>query len=291
MALRLVKLKCCGLNAVLVTIFNKEASPMSHPYPGSLTCLEVEQQAKTLIVTLNRPEQLNALNATLMGELAQVLNWAQGNSGIFCVILTGKGKAFAAGADITEMQQKKYTQCVTTDDFLAIWDKIYQFSKPIIAAVNGFALGGGCEIALMCDLIVASQTAKFGQPEINIGVIPGAGGTQRLARLLGKHRTMELVLTGRLFTAQDALNWGMINAVFSPETLLIEAITLAEKMGEKSLPALILAKKAIQAADNLMLDTGLQYERNLFYSLFGTADQQEGMQAFMDKRPACFTGI
>jgi enoyl-CoA hydratase/carnithine racemase len=261
---------------------------MTQPYPERLTYLELEPHGKTLVIRLNRPEQLNALNARLMQELAEILQWAQQCTEIFCVILTGNGKAFAAGADITEMQPKQYADCLSQDDFLAPWDKLHTFSKPIIAAVNGVALGGGCEIALMCDIILASDTARFGQPEINIGVIPGAGGTQRLAKLVGKHRTMELVLTGRLFSAQEALHWGMVNAVYPAEQLLPEALALAGTMASKSLTALILAKKAVQASQNLPLEAGLQYERQLFYSLFGSASQQEGMQAFLEKRAAKF---
>jgi enoyl-CoA hydratase len=241
------------------------------------------------VVTLNRPKVLNALNSELMAELVDALETFDKDSEIRCLILTGNEKAFAAGADISEMAEASAIEMLQRDN-IARFDRIMQIAKPIIAAVSGFALGGGCELALLCDLIVASDTARFGQPEINIGVIPGAGGTQRLARTLGKYRTLELVLTGRILTAQEAEQMGLVNRVVPVASYLEEARKLALEICQRSPLAVKLGKAAVLKAFETPLHDGLDFERKCFYLLFGSEDQKEGMKAFLEKRKPIFKG-
>ncbi len=241
------------------------------------------------VVRLNRPEVLNALSPDLMAELVEALELFDADDAIGCLIVTGSDRAFAAGADIKRMAEASAMDMLAWDQ-LARWDKIRKLKKPVIAAISGFALGGGCELAMMCDMIIASETAKFGQPEINIGVIPGAGGTQRLTRAVGKARAMELILTGRQFSAQEALEMGLITKVTPPELYFEEAMNLAKTIASKGLVAAKLAKEAILKAFDTTMEGGLDYERKLFYLLFASQDQREGMQAFLEKRAAVFQG-
>ncbi len=241
------------------------------------------------IVTLNRPQVLNALNTELMTELADAMQAFDHDEHVRVIILTGGERAFAAGADIKEMAEESTVSMMLRDN-LAIWDRIRFIKKPIIAAVSGFALGGGCELLMMCDIVVASETAQFGQPEINIGVIPGAGGTQRLTRVLGKYRSMEIILTGRPFSAKEAFDLGLVNKVVPVEVLLDEARAMATEIAKKSPLAVRLAKEAVLKTYEMTLNEGLQFERKSFYMLFDSKDQKEGMRAFMEKRPANFTG-
>ena len=241
------------------------------------------------LVTLNRPKVLNALNSELMAELVDALEALDKDNEVRCLILTGNEKAFAAGADISEIADASAIEMFQRNN-LARWDKIAQTSKPIIAAVSGFALGGGCELALLCDLIVASETARFGQPEINIGVIPGVGGTQRLARALGKCKTLELILTGRMLTAQEAEQMGLVNHVAPVASYLDEAKKLALEICQRSPLAVKLAKEAVLKAFETSLHDGLDFERKCFYLLFGSEDQKEGMKAFLEKRKPIFKG-
>ena len=248
-----------------------------------------ERRGHVGLVTLNRPEVLNALSPELMSELVPSLEALDVDPEIRCLVLTGSDKAFAAGADISHMATAS-TATMWQDNMIGVWDRIAALKTPIIAAINGYALGGGCEIALMCDLIIAGETAQFGQPEVSIGVIPGAGGSQRLLRVLGKALTSELVLTGRRFSAQEALQWGLINKVVPVEQLLDEAIAMAETIAQKPPIAIQMAKAAIREGLESGLSPALSHERTLFYSLFGTDDQKEGMQAFLEKRKPEFKG-
>jgi len=242
------------------------------------------------LITLNRPKALNALSSPLMLELNQALEDADTDDTVRAIVLTGSDKAFAAGADIKEMKDKQYSD-VYKNQFLEDWTKITKIRKPIIAAVSGYALGGGCELAMMCDIILASPTAKFGQPEINLGVIPGAGGSQRLAHLVGKSRAMEMVLTGRNLSAQDAERWGMISRVVGEGEgeVVKEAMSMAKEISNKSQIATQAAKEIVNAAYDLPLAEGLRFEKRIFYGLFATQDQKEGMAAFAEKRKANFT--
>lgn len=241
------------------------------------------------IVSLNRPGVLNALSHELMGELVKALEEFDRDDNIRVIILTGSERAFAAGADIKEMSDETTISIMNKDQF-ATWDRIRLIKKPIIAAVSGFALGGGCELVMSCDIIVASESAQFGQPEINIGVIPGAGGTQRLTRVVGKHKAMEIILTGRPITAQEAEKIGLVNKVVPVEIYLDEAKALAREIAKKSPVALRLAKEAVLKAFAGTLEEGLEFERKNFYMLFSSEDQKEGMRAFLEKRQATFTG-
>jgi enoyl-CoA hydratase len=241
------------------------------------------------IVTLNRPTVLNALSHDLMDELVKALEEFDKDENIRVIILTGSERAFAAGADIKEMSDETTISIMNKDRF-ATWDRVRSIKKPIIAAVSGFALGGGCELVMTCDMIVASETAQFGQPEINIGVIPGAGGTQRLTRVVGKHKAMEIILTGRSITAHEAHQMGLVNRVVPVELYLDEAKTLAKEIAKKSPVAVKLAKEAILKAFDGSLSEGLEFERKNFYMLFSSEDQKEGMRAFLEKRQATFTG-
>lgn len=251
--------------------------------------LLITREDPIAVVQLNRPKVLNALSRTLMEELVEALESLDRDASVRCLILTGGEKAFAAGADIREMAESGPIEMLQRNT-IALWDGIQKISKPIIAAVSGYALGGGCELALLCDMIVASDSARFAQPEINIGVIPGAGGTQRLARTLGKHRAMEFILTGRTMTAHEARDAGLVCRVVPPEACLDEAKKLATEICQRSPLAVKLAKEAILKAFEGSLREGLEFERKCFYLLFGSADQKEGMRAFLEKRKPDFKG-
>ena len=241
------------------------------------------------VIQLNRPDALNALSLELMIELVAALESLDADDAVRCIVLAGSQKVFAAGADVRDMADASVAEMIRRNQF-ARWERIRNVSKPIIAAVSGFALGGGCELAMHCDIIVASETAQFGQPEINLGVMPGAGGTQRLTRAVGKSLAMEMVLGGRFLTANEALAAGLVSRVVAAEAYLIEAVRLAHEIARKPPVALRLAKLAVLAAFDTGLSAGLLFERSLFYSLFATEDQKEGMSAFVEKRPARFVG-
>jgi enoyl-CoA hydratase len=241
------------------------------------------------LVTLNRPQVLNALNHDLIRELVDALEAHDADPRVRCIVLTGNDRAFAAGADITQMVDATAVDVLTQNQF-ARWARLRTIAKPLVAAVSGYALGGGCELALSCDLIVASESAQFGQPEIKIGIIPGAGGTQRLTRALGKAKAMEMVLTGNAISAQDALAHGLINRVAPVERYLEEAKTLAREIASRPPVAVRLGKEAVRAAWETTLEAGLEYERKLFYLLFASQDKQEGMRAFLEKRRPAFHG-
>jgi enoyl-CoA hydratase len=247
--------------------------------------LLVSREDRVGIVQLNRPDVLNALSPDLMAELVEALEAFDRDEAIGCTVLTGGPKVFAAGADIKRMAEASAVNMLMMDQ-LARWDRIRKLHKPVIAAINGYALGGGCELAMMCDIIIAGESAKFGQPEISIGVIPGAGGTQRLTRAVGKAKAMELILTGRQFSAEEALGMGLINKVVPAELTIEEAKVMARDIASKPAMAVRLGKEAILKAFDTTIEGGLDYERKLFYMLFATADQKEGMRAFMEKRAA-----
>lgn len=251
--------------------------------------LLLSREGRVGIVQLNRPDALNALSLELMIELVAALEAYDQDAEVGAIVVAGSRKVFAAGADIKDMAEATVAEMIRRNQF-ARWEKIRNISKPVIAAVSGFALGGGCELAMLCDIIVASETAQFGQPEINIGVMPGAGGTQRLTRAVGKSLAMEMVLAGRFITAREALAAGLVSRVVTPECYLSEAVRLAAEIAKKSPVALRLAKQSVLAAFDSGLSVGLLHERSLFYSLFGTADQKEGMKAFVEKRAAKFSG-
>ncbi len=242
------------------------------------------------LIRLNRPEALNALNSQLLDDLGQALDAAAGDAEVRCLVLTGSAKAFAAGADIKEMSDKSYAQMMTLDFFTAAARKIEQFRKPIIAAVSGYALGGGCELAMMCDFIIASDTARFGQPEINLGVAPGIGGTQRLTRVVGKSKAMDMILTARMMDAAEAERSGLVSRVVPADSLLDEAIAAASKIAGHSPLAVAMNKELVEAAYETTLTTGVALERRLFHSLFAFEDQKEGMAAFIEKRKPDFKG-
>jgi enoyl-CoA hydratase len=254
----------------------------------SYQTLLVEPHDHTLLVRLNRPEALNALNLTLMQELAAVLTEADQNDKIRCIILTGSEKAFAAGADVREMATKSFTDVFQSDLFGPEAEAIQRVRKPIIAAVAGFCLGGGCELAMICDFILAAETAKFGQPEINLGIIAGMGGTQRLTRAVGKAKSMEMQLTGRFMDAVEAERAGLVARIVPAADLLDDALKTAAKIAAKSQIAVKAAKEAVNRAQETTLREGLLLERRLFHAMFATQDQKEGMAAFVEKRPANF---
>ncbi len=241
------------------------------------------------IVRLNRPKVLNALNPTLMTQLAEQMEAFDRDDKIFVIVLTGNERAWAAGADIGDMAERSMLEMYTRDQF-ATWDRIRRVKKPIVAAVSGFALGGGCELMMICDIVIASETAKIGQPEINIGVMPGAGGTQRLTRAVGKATAMDVILTGRFLDAAEALDAGLVSRVVPKEHYFTEAVRIAHEMAAKGPIALRLAKESVLKAFETTLSEGLEYERKLFYMLFATEDQKEGMRAFVEKRPPKFKG-
>jgi enoyl-CoA hydratase len=246
-----------------------------------------EKRGKVGLITLNRPKALNALNGMLISELNAALDAFEADAQIGCTVVTGSEKAFAAGADIKEMQSLSYAD-VLKGDFISSWERITRCRKPVIAAVAGYALGGGCELAMMCDFIIAGDNAKFGQPEITLGIIPGAGGTQRLTRAVGKSKAMEMILTGRVIDAAEAERCGLVSRVVPAADLLAEALKAAEKIATMSLPSALLGKESVNRAFETTLTEGVRFERRAFHSLFATEDQKEGMAAFAEKRPAQF---
>jgi enoyl-CoA hydratase len=247
----------------------------------------VETHDAVGLIRLNRPQALNALNAALIAELGQALSQFDQDQNIGAIVITGNEKAFAAGADIKEMASKSYMDAYL-GDFLTSWDRVALERKPVIAAVAGFALGGGCELALMCDFIIAAETAKFGQPEIQLGVMPGAGGTQRIARYIGKSKAMDLILTGRMMDAAEAERSGLVARVVPADKLLDEALGAAKKIASFSQPIAMMAKEAVNRAFETTLAEGVRFERRLFHAMFATDDQKEGMAAFVDKRKPAF---
>jgi enoyl-CoA hydratase len=249
--------------------------------------LVVETHGAVGLVRLNRPQALNALNSTLLSELKAAFAAFHQDGAIGAIVLTGSEKAFAAGADIKEMQPLAFVDAYL-GDFLGGWDEIARTRKPVIAAVSGFALGGGCELAMMCDFIIASETAKFGQPEITLGIIPGTGGSQRLTRAVGKAKAMDLVLTGRMMDAAEAERAGLVSRIVPADKLLDEALAAAAKIASLSRPSVLMAKEAVNRALETTLEEGLRFERRLFHGLFATDDQKEGMAAFIEKRKPVF---
>jgi enoyl-CoA hydratase len=249
--------------------------------------LIVETRGKVGIIRLNRPEALNALNAALVAELSGAIDGFETDPLVACMIITGSDKVFAAGADIKEMSHKSYMDAFF-GDFAADWDHAARARKPVIAAVAGYALGGGCELAMQCDFIIAADNAKFGQPEIKLGIIPGIGGTQRLARAVGKAKAMDLILTGRMMDAAEAERAGLVARVVPGPTLMDEAIGAAETIAKMSIPAVMMAKECVNRAFETSLAEGVRFERRLFHSLFSTEDQKEGMVAFVEKRTPDF---
>ncbi|MGN6390105.1 MAG: enoyl-CoA hydratase [Burkholderiaceae bacterium] len=248
----------------------------------------LEKRGKVALITLNRPKALNALSPDLTRELGAALDALEADEDVAAVVLTGSEKAFAAGADIKAMQHWSYMDVYKADFITATWERIASFRKPTIAAVAGYALGGGCELAMMCDIILAADTAKFGQPEITIGTIPGAGGTQRLTRFVGKAKAMDMVLTGRMMDAQEAERSGLVSRVVPAAELLDDAIKTAERIAQMSQPIVMMAKEAVNRAYETTLAEGMRFERRLFHSTFATEDQKEGMAAFAEKRKADF---
>lgn len=240
------------------------------------------------IVTLNRPEALNALSGQLMDDMTHAMKALDGDDDIGCIVITGSEKAFAAGADIKEMADQTFAEVLLKDFITHNWEEPTRVRKPIIAAVNGYALGGGCELAMMCDMIFAGESAKFGQPEIKLGVIPGAGGSQRLARAVGKSKAMDMILTGRNMDAVEAERSGLVSRIFPSEDLVEETVKVAKSIANLSRPSILLAKEAVDRSQEVPLSEGVLFERRVFHSLFGTEDQKEGMAAFIDKRHAEF---
>jgi len=251
-------------------------------------CILVETRGPVGLITFNRPEALNAFNDQLMTELTQALKDFEADDGIGAIVVTGSDKAFAAGADIKEMQARTFAEVFTEGLVSRNWEQISRCRKPVIAAVSGYALGGGNEIAMMCDIIIASPTAKFGQPEIRIGTIPGAGGTQRLTRAVGKAKAMDMILTGRNMTAEEAETMGLVSRVVPTEDLLDEALKVAKTICAMSRPAVMLAKEAVNRAFETSLAEGILFERRAFHATFSTEDQKEGMAAFSEKRSPQF---
>ena len=249
----------------------------------------VETRGRVGLVTLNRPKALNALCDQLMTELGQAMAAFDADPAIGAIVLTGSEKAFAAGADIKEMKVRTYPDVYKEDFIGKRWEAVLTIQKPVIAAVAGFALGGGCELAMMCDMIIAADTAKFGQPEINLGIIPGAGGSQRLTRVVGKSKAMDMILTGRMMDAAEAERSNLVCRVVPAADLVAEALKMGEKIASLSAPSVAMAKEAVNAAHEMTLREGVRFERRLFYSLFSTEDQKEGMSAFVEKRAAQFT--
>ena len=255
--------------------------------PGYRNLL-VERRGAVGIITLNRPQALNALNSALITELASALDNFESDAAIGAIVLTGGEKAFAAGADIKEMLTKTYPQIYLDDFITSGWERVGQCRKPVVAAVAGFALGGGCEVAMMCDIIIAADNARFGQPEITLGTIPGAGGTQRLARFVGKAKAMDLCLTGRMMDATEAERAGLISRVVPAAELLSEAVKVAERVASMSRPIAMMVKESINRAWETTLTEGVRFERRLFHATFATEDRKEGMAAFVEKRAPSF---
>ena len=248
----------------------------------------VEIKEKIGVITLNRPKALNALNDQLMDELGRALNAFDQDEGIGCIVITGSEKAFAAGADIGAMANYTYMDAYKSDYITRNWEQIRKIRKPVIAAVAGFALGGGCELAMMCDFIIAAENAKFGQPEVKLGVLPGAGGTQRLPRAISKSKAMDMCLTARMMDALEAERAGLVSRIVPLDKLMEEALAAATTIAAMSLPIIMMIKDSVNRAYETTLAEGVQYERRLFHSAFATEDQKEGMKAFMEKRPAIF---
>ena len=249
--------------------------------------IQVETQGRVGLIRLHRPQALNALNSELAGELNTAIKTYEADDAIGCIVITGSDKAFAAGADIKEMADKDYMSAFM-GNFAAGWDAAARARKPVVAAVAGFALGGGCELAMQCDIIIAADNAKFGQPEIKLGVIPGIGGTQRLTRAIGKAKSMEMTLTGRMMDATEAERSGLVARVVPLASLMEETMKIATTIASMSLPATMMAKESVNRAFETTLAEGVLFERRVFHSLFATRDQKEGMAAFVDKRPAKF---
>ncbi|WP_299300634.1 enoyl-CoA hydratase [uncultured Litoreibacter sp.] len=250
--------------------------------------INVEVEDQIAVITLNRPEALNALNSQLLSELSNVIKEVDANEKVRCIVLTGSEKAFAAGADITEMKDMSFTDVFSGNLFVAEAGAVTSARKPIIAAVSGYALGGGCELAMMCDFIIASDTAKFGQPEINLGVMAGMGGSQRLTKFIGKSKSMDMHLTGRFMDAEEAERSGLVSRVVPVKNLMAETLAAAAKIAEKSAIATMAVKEAVDRSYETTLEEGLIFERRLFHSLFATEDQSEGMAAFVEKREPQF---
>lgn len=240
------------------------------------------------LITLNRPDALNALNGQMMDEITRALRDLEADDNIGAIVITGNEKAFAAGADIKEMESKSYMDVFAEDFITANWEEASRCRKPVIAAVAGYALGGGCELAMMCDFIICAENAKFGQPEINLGVTPGAGGTQRLPRLVGKSKAMDMILTGRMMDAEEAERSGLASRIVPTDDLVEEALKIAGKIADLSMPSVMMAKEMVNRSLETTLAEGVRFERRLFHSLFGTEDQKEGMSAFVDKRKPRF---
>ena len=259
-------------------------------YDNLLTDTRGDGNRRTGLITLNRPKALNALNDALMDELGAALKAFDADPGIGCIVITGSDKAFAAGADISVLAKYSFVDAYSQDLITRNWEHIRSVRKPVIAAVAGFALGGGCELAMMCDIIIAADSAKFGQPEIKLGIIPGAGGTQRLPRAVGKAKAMDLVLTSRMMDAVEAERCGLVSRVVAADKLMDEALAAAETINRLGGPSVLAAKECVNRAFEGTLADGVMYERRLFHALFGTADQQEGMDAFLNKRKAVFSG-
>ncbi|MDR6952816.1 enoyl-CoA hydratase [Ancylobacter sp. 3268] len=247
----------------------------------------VHTDGRVGVVTLNRPKALNALNSALIAELNRALDSFETDAGISTVILTGSDRAFAAGADIKEMQGLSFPDTYT-DDFITSWERLSRFRKPVIAAVAGYALGGGCELAMMCDILLAADNARFGQPEIQLGIIPGAGGSQRLTRAIGKAKAMEMCLTGRTLNASEADMYGLVSRVVPLADLMTEAMKVADTIANLSLPSVMMAKESVNRSFETTLGEGIRFERRLFQSLFASHDQKEGMAAFVEKRSPNF---
>lgn len=264
------------------TFYSNESQPQDYEF------VFFEKIEKVGIITLNRPHSLNALCEGLLRDLNHVLERCETDPEIHCMVLIGSDTAFAAGADIKEMQNKTYMEAYKSDFITKDWEKISTLRKPIIAAVSGYALGGGCEIAMMCDFIIASETAKFGQPEVTLGTMPGAGGTQRLARSIGKAKAMDLCLTGRLMDAREAEMIGLVSRVLPVENLKEETLKVAQKIASYSLPVLMMIKESVGRAFETPLSEGIKFERRLFQSTFALEDQKEGMAAFVEKRTPAF---
>ncbi len=251
--------------------------------------INLDRQGNVVTVTINRPKALNALNSQVLTEIVEALTPLDPDPEVGCFVITGKGRAFAAGADISEMQPRSFSD-MYADDFFAGWEKFTALRTPRLAAVNGYALGGGCELAMMCDMIIAAESAKFGQPEIKLGVIPGIGGSQRLTRLVGRALAMDMILTGRMIEAPEALRAGLVSRVVPDGSLADVSKDIAQTIADYSKPAVMMAKEVVDFAENSNLNDGVRFERRVFHSLFATQDQKEGMEAFLNKRPPEFSG-
>ncbi|MGB5092728.1 MAG: enoyl-CoA hydratase [Parvibaculum sp.] len=248
----------------------------------------VDKKGAVAVVTLNRPEALNALSNELMDDMTHALDALEADDGIRCIVITGSHKAFAAGADIKQMHGKSYMDVFRADFITANWERVTRCRKPVIAAVAGYALGGGCELAMMCDFIIAADNARFGQPEIKLGVMPGAGGTQRLTRFIGKSKAMEMCLTGRMMDATEAERSGLVSRVVPLANLMEDVLAVANKIADMSMPIAMMTKESVNRAYETTLNEGVRFERRLFHSMFATEDKGEGMSAFVEKREPAF---